>query len=533
MNQYKNKRTLSPEKIIFSIWGIFILYMLIRQHADISDCLNAMAGHTRLLELLVIIMISAENYFFIKFSGNYTNMQKSILLFSIAMTVRIGVLPFFEYIPTNDFENYFNGALHFAENGFKGGVYDPLLSYGIPSFAGQAVINGLLLRILSPTLLGFQILNCLYTSGICVMIYLLGQEVNSRAALFGAVFYTFYPSNILSAQITTPHHGATFFMLLGLYFYSSGFKTAGIKRKVFLFLSSALCLAISNFYHPSAAIIICAITAHALLFTLHEAVKSPQKFFYFIKNEIKNGRDMLLPAFAVILVYAVIFNISIFLMTESGYYTGTIRLPNIYKIVVGFNFDTKGGWNAEDYTYMMEPSSEEATAKGLKRIQERLSEHSRTEILELMIEKTDNVWFKTDNYFGFHIDGKQQRINNTDSSAVPSVHMFYKEKWEQYQSLMNEICTVDNLFVYGMWMLALAGLFYVLFTAISSILNLLIYIPLGWMLFIMISEAQSRYRYPAMSIIILLAGCGLYVIQSSWMPYIRKSLRHILFTRKK
>lgn len=65
MKQYKNKRTLSPEKIIFSIWGIFILYMLIRQNADISDCLNAMAGHTRLLELLVIIMISAENYLFL------------------------------------------------------------------------------------------------------------------------------------------------------------------------------------------------------------------------------------------------------------------------------------------------------------------------------------------------------------------------------------------------------------------------------------------------------------------------------------
>ena len=37
---------------------------------------------------------------------------------------------------------------------------------------------------------------------------------------------------------------------------------------------------------------------------------------------------------------------------------------------------------------------------------------------------------------------------------------------------------------------------------------MLMYIPLGWMLFIMLTEMQPRYRYQGMTVIILLAGFG-------------------------
>jgi len=52
---------------------------------------------------------------------------------------------------------------------------------------------------------------------------------------------------------------------------------------------------------------------------------------------------------------------------------------------------------------------------------------------------------------------------------------------------------------------------------------MLMYIPLGWMLFIMISEMQPRYRYQGMTIIILLAGLGAKTLKD-WFAKIQRRL---------
>lgn len=56
------------------------------------------------------------------------------------------------------------------------------------------------------------------------MLFLLGKNINEKAAIVAAIFYTFYPCSIVSSQITSNHHGAAFFILLAVYFFFAELK---------------------------------------------------------------------------------------------------------------------------------------------------------------------------------------------------------------------------------------------------------------------------------------------------------------------
>ncbi len=213
-----NKKLISRNgfsKIIFGVWIGIILMTLFTMKGELIEIFAANQRYVRLLELVVILAVICEGLFFRKVFHKWSDAKKGLVIFMIALGVRLICLFLSEeYVPTSDFNNYFLGACHFAQHGFAGGAYKALESYGLPSFAGQAVLNGFMLRILSPTLLGMQILNALYTSGICLMIFVTGKRVSEKASLIGAVFYTFYPCNILASQVTTNHHGAAFIFSL-------------------------------------------------------------------------------------------------------------------------------------------------------------------------------------------------------------------------------------------------------------------------------------------------------------------------------
>lgn len=81
---------------------------------------------------------------------------------------------------------------------------------------------------------------------------------------------------------------------------------------------------------------------------------------------------------------------------------------------------------------------------------------------------------------------------------------------------------LDIIFVRLVYWLAVAGLLASRRFS-GTIENVLFFIPLGWVAVIMLTEMQSRYRYPAMPVFFLLAALGLCAL---WQWLEKKQGRH-------
>lgn len=506
----KSKSQNFVSKIIFSLWIGLILLTFVLAKDDILYILFLKRMHVRLIELLIILAILGECFFFKHVFHHWTIKKKAIMLFIFALISRLIFLPAAKYIPNSDFTHYFNGACHFVNNGFSGGVYPPLESYGIPSFALQAIINGFFLNILSPTLLGMQLLNSLYTSGICVMLFLLGKNINEKAAIMSAIFYTFYPSSILSSQITTNHHGAAFFMLLGIYFFFTEFQYKKTTKRFTYLFASAICLVISNCYHPSIIITLCAFAAYALVYEFEKCLYSPRTFIQNFCLEIRNFRGIFLSVIVLLIFYLSIWTSTMTILKNSGYMKNTSTISSLSKLVVGFNFETEGSYCREDYSYIRSIPIEDQNKECIRLVQTRIKENGMTNTIKLMLKKNRRAWLEKDNYFYNYqasmIDKLTEKIENMENPILKSD---YDQELRAFRYCITDIGDANSLFNYFIWLLALVGIVTILKKYNSDhFMYMLMYIPLGWMLFIMITEVQARYRYQGMTVIILAAGLG-------------------------
>lgn len=498
-------------KIIFAVWAVCVCGFLVVLRSEIWNTAMKQGGYVRLMELGLILGIVTE-YIAYQRNNQWSEAKKIWIIFLTAFCIRTIALVFSYYVPSMDFYAYFTGACNFANYGFRTGLAAELAGFRIPAFGGQAVFNGLLLRILSPTLLGMQLLNAIYTSGICVWIYILGGKFNERTALIGAILYTFYPMSILSTQITTNHHGATFFILLGIFVYNRAVNEEKAVRRVIYVAVSAVCFVISNCYHPSIVIVLCALLVNALINEIEELIDSSKTYFDGLVKEVKHFKGRLCVTIAVIILYELLFSGIMNALAGCGYIDSARGKAPWGKIVVGLNQETKGGYSRNDYDYVNSLSDEEKSKVCIEIIKERLSDPER--VADLMAQKTKDVWFRGDNYCYFYTVGIygqiQEKTVQTDDRMIQK---FYEELRGKIGNVIGNIDTVNDMFVYAIWVFAVIGVAKLIFQyRTDREIYLLIFIPIGWMLFITFTEAQSRYRYQSMPVLILLAGIGINTI---------------------
>lgn len=509
----ETSRTINIHKIVFMIWAGFLICLLISQHTEIAAAVLECSGYVRLIEAGALIGILLEYIIISRMMKQCSSRQIALAVFAIAFMIRIVSIFFSEYTPTNDFANYYEGACYFAENGFRGGLYEPLDAYGIRAFAVQAVINGFLLRILSPTLIGMQVLNSIYTAGICVLIYVLGKEIEPESGFAGACIYTFYPMGVLSVHITTNTHGAAFFMLLGLYFFERAPKSVSAGKRFWFIVMSAVCLVLSNGYHPSVIIVLCGLVVYAAGCEIENLLCQGRFYKDLVISNIRHFKGNLILTVLTLCLYYILSSCTFTVIEQSGFrkYPDT----NIYlmKIVWGLNDEAYGAWNKPDIAEIYSYPPKEREDACIQMIKERLRDPKK--VIGLMMKKTQMVWFGSDNYDYFYTDGISAHYDRylqsfTDQEILSAIQ---KKRDAAYSCLWN-VSGANRLFIYCIWILAVIGILALLFKhGESNLMYLAMYIPLGWMAFIMISEMQSRYRYQSMTIIILLAGYGGHIIR--------------------
>lgn len=420
--------------------------------------------------------------------------KKDFLFFLIilASIPRLVVMFQNHYIPTNDFKWYYDVGVHLVD-GDKAFVHEFLARYNIAKFGGLAVFMGIIAKLFSVKLIGFQTANIVITVLICIFIYLMIEDYNKKSAIIASILFAIYPENIISTQITTNHHGAILFTLISIFCLAK----AEHRHKYIFCILGGVALAISDLIHPSISVPIVAILCYGIV---GGGVK-------------KSGYLRIKNCLLILLCYVIAINMSFTMLKAGGILENNTKNPSpslhLGKIVTGFNHETRGMWSQEDTTTVSNLTGEEKRAWQETQIKERIFDKPFKDILSLMRDKIDIVWFQKGSYFAWYWEAWYGNIVSDKDNGEMSSEELGREM--ETSSVYTSYQLFDWIFIKIIYIFAIVG-----FITVSKIrkqntgIALVTWILLGWIMIHLLIEVQERYRYLGMPYIFIFAAIGMY-----------------------
>jgi len=200
----------------------------------------------------------------------------------------------------------------------------------------------------------------------------------------------------------------------------------------------------------------------------------------------------------------------------------------LIKLVVGLNHETEGtNRNNPDVHYIAQFPSEQQGVECLRLINERLSEPKA--VIKLIAKKTNTAWFGKDSYYNWYTDAQRAEYVRLKEEGLSTDEI--NRDQELLINIKSGIEHLDTFFVHFIYLFSIFGLFMHKKWSASDSSNIMLFIALGWIAVIMLTEVQSRYRYPAMPAFSILAGIGIYVLCQRFMAVMastKKKKRSIL-----
>ena len=419
--------------------------------------------------------------------------RKRVIVFLLVMALipRMLLLSQRIYIPTSDFRNYYEMGVHLI-SGDKAFVSDLVTQYQIPKFGGLAVFMAIVAKLFSTKLIGFQIANVFFSSIICILIYLCIENYDRRMAFASSILFAVYPGNIISSQVTTNHHIAIMFAMLGMYLLIKIEHVRDIK-KIICAIVSGICFAFSDFGHPSAIILIIAVSAYGVMGIFAKEKRDFTRIRY---------------CTCVVVCYFLIVNLGIFCLQKRGIVSNEINKSSssyLPKIVVGFNEETRGGYSAEDGRVLGSLNEEEQQQWCKQQINERVFQKSPKDILLLFRDKVDQVWFEQDSYAWWYYGGMQAKLQEDFENSILSQEE-YDEKRSEFE-IYSSYAHFDWLFLRVIYVCVIMGLIMLIRKGDAST-EIVLWMLLGWTSIHLLIEVQARYRYLGMPYIFIIAGIG-------------------------
>lgn len=492
-------------------FAVFWLGFLVFKPAVLSALRpgNESSGHLYPLLLLWLAVTFVYGILLAHWERRLPTLFFSLLLFVLCALPRLAVLHFHHYIATNDFANYLLYGQCFVQGNFAPAADLIANYYQMPKMGGLVVFNGLLLHLFGDTLLGMQLANVVMTGLICVALYHLVRPLHEQAAWLTALLWMVYPSNIISTQIPTNHHGAVLFFLLALLLYQKLLNSRNWWQVVGLAAVVGVLLTVSNLIHPSVIIIKLSILCFTFLAVLYYVGR--QKKFFCVKNQ-----KLLAAVLLIFLTSTVSQNIAMQQLQQQQIVTDDKEISVLFKLVLGFNTESNGSFSEADYTYIRQLPQEQQAEACLTLLRQRLG--NPLDIVQFMLHKTNVAWFARDGYFYWYNEGALQEF----SLRMAELNEGEQQQYWQTVRWIDGAQALDIIFVRLVYWLAVAGLLASRRFS-GTIENVLFFIPLGWVAVIMLTEMQSRYRYPAMPVFFLLAALGLCAL---WQWLEKKQGRH-------
>lgn len=402
-------------------------------------------------------------------------------IFCVALALRLAVYQVIVYTPESDFQNYYRMGVAFAQGDYAC-IAETSAGYHIPEFSGLGVINGLLMTAFGTNLRSFQLVQCVVTALTCVVIYGIARHIDRRAAPAAGLLFAFYPANIFYSQVTSNQHLGVLFSLLAVLLLLSAKEPEQTWKALCFGFAAAVALLISQFSHPSTATTLLAFA----LYLLTSAIAA--------RKQRKKCARTLLVAVVLMAAFFGLHAAANAAMTRAGLLDEEALANSSYlaKIVIGLNPDTEGAYSESDWGAIYAQPADERNSFCLALIRERLEQNDLPDLMDLKILR---MWMVKDASFDWATRGTDNMDTVSDSFAV------------QFDAFTRAYILLDFFYVAAVYLFAWIGI--LLRRRENGALDLLLWVVLGWMGVHLLIEIQTRYRYLAMALLMVMATVGL------------------------
>ena len=441
---------------IWSILGILLLLMAISAINYIEEVNNIFI--IKMIKLFTLLFIFLLIFYGIK-KIKILNNNPSIIIFIVAFLLRILFILNVEVIPISDFKLLHDTAISISNGDIsplKNDTYFKLWNYNIPFTLFEAVIIKI-----SENIKLLQFINVIFSSGIVVLIYHCARLLfNNKVGLFSAFLAIIFPPFIVYTGILTNQTISIFFILLAIYSF--------LKKKNLIWIG--LFIGVAQIFRPIGTLFL-----FAFVFLLI------YQFLYENKYNIKSIKIKILEIIKLLFSYNFILIITSLLLIKGNFSENSLyhNASTNYKFLVGFNYDSKGGYSAEDSNLLFSTYDKNFEEYSKELIKIRMED--KLKLIELFEEKFRIMWASPDS-------------------------TFYWANWYN-----GNLISLTNY----MWIIILFLASFASFKLIIKEKNrdLILYLPIVLGFFIgvyFLIEIQSRYRYELYPIVIILASYGMY-----------------------
>lgn len=311
----------------------------------------------------------------------------TLWLFLGAFTVNLAWVFQADPRPASDFSLMYSAAksLVAGDLSFNTGTYFILWSYQLPF----VTLEALLLRIWNDPLC-IQIFNCLCTAGsVCLVYRLIQGRVSDAAARTSAVSLMLFPTISAMSSLLTNQCSGAFFLILGVWLVcSEDVKKLGFAR----YPLAGLAIQAGNLLRPEGVIVLVALLAYGVFFVLcHPSAM----------------KRTALASAVLAVAYLLAGSAADQTVIQTGlspYGVGN-QLPQ-WKFVCGTNFETNGGYAADDFAALSNTLGEDSlpTEQTDALVREILSERLARPLedwMEFLRNKQKRFWCKPGTEWAF------------------------------------------------------------------------------------------------------------------------------------
>lgn len=385
----------------------------------------------------------------------------------------------------SDFKLLYEAAVLFSQGdySFNQTTYFQEWAYQI----GFVIYQGLIVKIFgqAASIMVLKILNCLWNTGITLLIYLIARNFfKERSARLASVLYMGFVFPITFVSVLSNQHISAFFILLGLYFLMD--QRLIRMKPVIRGLVAGLLLALGNIMRPDALIALCSLVVYFLIQLLHA-------------DNRRQRMERIVQCLAVFLVYLAINNLASYAIIKTGINTEGLKNNNFYwKFVVGLNYGSNGGYNEQDYNLVYGSGLTEEAKRELEKdvIMERLG-MGPLKMANLFIRKIQFLW--CDNA----LDWSYGHLLHPDKVLYL---VFGPVKFSHIDAVLKDL---NELFAYTAMLLSLIGMM----ACRKSLTDDRLVIPVAILVIsfavYLLIEVQPRYAYLQQPFLFILSGLGL------------------------
>ena len=390
----------------------------------------------------------------------------TLFLFIYSLIVRVISVLLLKTPIESDFKVLYDASINLLNGDLSFNQIPYFKSWGYQ--IGQVVYQTGLLKICN-SILFLKIINCIISSGIVVLVYLISKELfKEKTARFVSLLYSVFVFPILFNAVLSNQILSTFLTYLAIYLmFAKRFDKWSLWIRYSLI---GILLGLANIIRPEGIVILTTIILFYLLL-LH-------------KDNIKKTIQKVICIFFS--YYALVTITSLILIWTNISPIGLKNNDPLWKFVLGFNHETVGLYSTKD-----------EYAVGNKEIELELIKERTIGSIEkvpiLFIKKTRNFWFTSDIYWSNnYLENKNISVLGTNISG----------------SIINELLTNYNKYIYYfMYGCLFIGLYKTRKEKKNELLTFLTVFVCVYIGVYLLIEIMPRYAYlPQVSLFIL---CGL------------------------